>query len=87
MFEDYGYSNYTVEGTNISCILNLNPDFPQDNWYGESPSHKYAEKCHRYAYNNGRKIHFDVDREDGELRNYVSDEEVLAWMLLTNWGD
>lgn len=32
---DYGYSEYTVEGTEVLCLLDLNPDLPCDRWYGE----------------------------------------------------
>ena len=32
---DYGYSNYTVEGTNVYCIKKLHPNPGFDNWYGD----------------------------------------------------
>ena len=28
--EDYGYSNYTVEGTDVHCLKKLNSDLPKD---------------------------------------------------------
>lgn len=40
---DFGYSNYTVEGTNIECLLNKNPHTPFDHWYGEESKLTYAE--------------------------------------------
>jgi len=40
--EDNGYSNWTVEGTDIDCLKKLNPSFPVDAWYGECPEGKFA---------------------------------------------
>ena len=72
--EDYGYSNYTVEGTNADCILNLNPKFPIDNWYGEAEAHDFANVCPRYV--KGDPIEIDVDHDSGHILNYVDDPEV-----------
>lgn len=72
--EDYGYSNWTVEGTNIDCILNLNPMFPADKRWGESSEAAYANECLRYS--KGSPIEIDVDQESGHILNYVNDLEV-----------
>ena len=72
--EDYGYSNYTVEGTNADCILNLNPEFPIDNWYGKATAHDFANVCPHYA--KGEPVEVDVDHDLGHLLNYVNDPEV-----------
>lgn len=78
---DYGYSNWTVEGTSIDCLLKLNPSFPVDRGYGLEPSLDFAAKCPRYI--SGECISVDVDQEEGELENYSNDPEVKA--LLKEW--
>lgn len=72
--EDYGYSNYTVEGADISCILDLNPKFPADHRWGEASELEYAKECSRYS--KGDPINIDVDHESGHILNYVNDDEV-----------
>lgn len=75
ILEDYGYSNYTVEGTNADCLLNLNPNFPVDNWYGGAKAHEFANTC--LQFKAGEPIEIDVDHEAGHILNYVSDPEVI----------
>lgn len=58
---DYGYSNYTVEGTDIGCRKNLNLDYPAPDPSGylreeSDPPHTFAEKCPEYTEGDG--IHF-----------------------------
>lgn len=74
VLEDYGYSNYTVEGTDADCLLNLNPEFPKDNWYGEAEAHDFANVCPRFA--KGDPIEIDVDHDRGYILNYADDPEV-----------
>jgi hypothetical protein len=74
VLEDYGYSNYTVEGTNADCLLNLNPDFPVDNFYGETKEHNFASTCSRFT--EGSPIAIDVDHDLGHMLNYADDPEV-----------
>jgi hypothetical protein len=88
VLEDYGYSNYTVEGTNADCYLNLNPKFPVDNWYGEAEAHNFAKECSRYS--KGEPVSLDVDHEEGHFLNYVDDPELremvekeLVWETLS----
>jgi hypothetical protein len=45
LLEDNGYSNYTVEGTDFSCKLNLHPDGTFDRFYNDDGRLKFAEKC------------------------------------------
>ena len=35
VLEDYGYSNYTTEGTNFRCGVGKHPDGEFDAFYGE----------------------------------------------------
>lgn len=84
--EDEGYSNYTVEGTTIYCLLNLNADFPVDRFYGEEPKLKFAEKCPSFTAGDG--VYVDVEREDqadGEKLSagYTDDPEIAA--LVDAW--
>lgn len=85
--EDYGYSNYTVEGTTVDCLLGLNPKLPEDRFWDEEPALKYAEECERFVVGDG--VYIDCDRED--LANYddplsstyTDDPEIKA--LLDKW--
>ena len=59
---DHGYSNYTVEGTDIYCAKSLNPDMPFDRWYGEDKRDLFAETCKMYRCGSG--ISIDCETED-----------------------
>jgi len=87
--QDTGYSNYTVEGTEVDCIINMNPAFPVDKWYNTAKDLDFANICTRFK--EGKGIHVDVDREDGSLLNYTDDAELkeiiekdLMWEALSN---
>ena len=56
---DYGYSDYTVEGTEVDCKLDLNVDLPTDRFYTEEPALKFAEICP--AYRRGDPEHHFVE--------------------------
>lgn len=45
LLEDQGYSNYTVEGTDFTCKLGLNPNGTFDRWYGEDKRLAFAAEC------------------------------------------
>lgn len=72
--QDYGYSNWTVEGTDVDCLLKKNPDFPADRFYEETPSLTFAESCNKFS--EGGSVYIDVDQEDGALENYSDDLEI-----------
>lgn len=59
--QDCGYSNYTVEGTEVDCLLGLNPAMPVGRFYGEEPSLSFAERCEKFI--SGSCVYIDVDRE------------------------
>lgn len=87
VLEDYGYSNWTVEGTNADCLLEMNPKLPDDQGWGTSDSLDFANVCPRFK--EGDPIHVDVDHEQGRLLNYAYDGEVkemlerkLVWETL-----
>jgi hypothetical protein len=77
---DYGYSNYTVEGTTVDCLFDLNPGLPVDRWYNNNPALDFAEDCEKYF--EGDYIHLDVDRDEGSMVNYTNDEELVAIVSL-----
>lgn len=77
---DHGYSNYTVEGSEAYCILDKNPHYPEDRWYGNAKGGEYAENCYRFCPGGGAKV--DVDRDRGALANYCDDLEVKAYILM-----
>jgi hypothetical protein len=72
--EDNGYSNYTVEGTDIDCLKSLNPNFPVDAWYGECKQGLFAAECPSFF--RGVGVSVDVDQDMGELENYSDDPEI-----------
>ena len=62
LFEDYGYSNYTVEGTTFTCMLNKHPEGSFDRFYGEDEKLLYADECPDFT--EGDAIDLDVDGEN-----------------------
>ena len=75
---DYGYSNYTVEGTTVNCAKSLNPDMPFDRWYGEDKRDLFAETCVSYIHGGGVEI--DCDRE----MEVKSDDPEIKWAAFVN---
>lgn len=71
---ELGYSNWTVEGTSIDCLLNNNPDFPTDNFYGEEPALLFAENCGSFC--EGECVDIDVELELELFENYSQDPEI-----------
>lgn len=61
IFKDYGYSNYTTEGTQFYCAKNLHPADGFDRFYGEDKRLDYAAKCG--GFECGDSIEMDVDGE------------------------
>lgn len=80
ILEDNGYSNYTVEGTDIGCLKGLNPKFPVDAWYGECPEGEFAQTCP--SFTEGESVSVDVEREDGRLEDYSDDPEIKELLRL-----
>lgn len=79
--QDYGYSNWTVEGTNFSCLKDLHPDREFDFFYGEPDQLKYASSCQSYVFGAGLSI--DCDNDDGWWGNYTVDPEVKQFIPIT----
>lgn len=70
---DFGYSNYTVEGTSVDCLWNANPKFPTDDSSEDKQAEAsaYAEQCE--FYREGTGLYFDCDREceQSEIRDWI----------------
>lgn len=93
-FEDYGYSNYTTLGTNIHCLLALNPRFPCEDDYSwqydakakDHEINRFAESCQRFKATDA-PLKMDCDHEDEEevLRLVRADpERSEAWDAYMN---
>ncbi len=61
LFNDYGYSNYTQEGTEFFCTLRFHPDDGFDSFYGNDPRLEFADECVMFTL--GEPIAMDVDNE------------------------
>lgn len=59
---DFGYSNYTTEGTEFFCAKKAHPAGHFDNWYGEDKRFEFVMDCP--AFIAGAKIEMDVDHEN-----------------------
>ena len=85
--EEYGYSNYTVEGVTIDCLLGENPDLPEDSFWDEEPALLFADKCGRFV--EGETVQIDVVRAELDDRDiplssaYTDDPEIKE--LLDKW--
>jgi hypothetical protein len=76
--EDFGYSNYTVEGTTFHCAKKLNPNGEFDEFYGSDKRMEYAKECEGFEEGEGPKI--DVDREDIDS---LTDEQKAIYEMLS----
>lgn len=61
VFEDVGYSNWTVEGTEFSCAKKMHPDGSFDRFYNHHPKLEFAAKCEGFEV--GDCVTMDVERE------------------------
>lgn len=69
VYRDYGYSNYTVEGTNKECGRGVHGPF--DNFYQTAPEYKNIPyPCPEWA--SGEPLYLDVD---GEVWESLTEEE------------
>lgn len=59
---DFGYSNYTTEGTEFFCAKSKHPDGHFDEFYGDDKRLNYAEKCDTYQEGDG--LWMDVEHEN-----------------------
>lgn len=64
LFADYGYSNYTTEGTEFWCMVGAHPEDGFDKWFGLDERLLFAEVCPRFE--PGDPVRMDVDHEGEE---------------------
>ena len=91
--QDRGYSNYTVESSELVCIMDNNQNLPAElpyDWnhhyerYDESIVDNWGitnnSRCGLYENVSPHRVTADVDLECGKLSNYFLDydEEVLS---------
>ena len=76
---DYGYSNYTVEGTDVDCLLGKNSSMPSDKFYSEAECLIFAESCKSFV--EGECVEVDCDQEEGALENYSTDADIKALLI------
>jgi hypothetical protein len=76
-YTDYGYSNYTVEGTDFECAKKLHPGGIFDAFFNKAPEFKLLEDCS--GFEEGDTIHMDVDGE--ELAD-LTPEQLEIWNML-----
>ena len=58
IMRDTGYSNWTVEGTDFECSLNLHPSpGPVDIYYGDAKELKFAQGCPSWSPGGPREWH------------------------------
>ena len=77
VYKDYGYSNYTVEGTDFECAMNAHPSGTFDRFYGKAKELEFGLTCKKWQ--EGEPIQMDVERCNVcEL----SDEQKEVWAML-----
>jgi hypothetical protein len=74
---DFGYSNYTVEGTTVVCMVGAHPNKEFDRFYGVDERLKFAEQCDKYT--PGEPDALDVDGEDWDglseqAKSFINEE-------------
>lgn len=62
LLQDYGYSNWTVEGTSVYCMNGKHPDGEFDKWYGSDKRLLYANECG--SFEKGEPQDIDVELEN-----------------------
>lgn len=77
VFQDTGWSNYTVEGTDFLCSKKLHPDAPFDRWYGEDKRLEFAQNC--TGFEAGDPVRMDVDCEG--MDDLTDEEKVIYYSV------
>ena len=80
VLKDFGYSNYTIEGTEFSCAIQLHPDGSFDHWYGQDARLNWGSECAGYEY--GEPAHVDVEQDN---ITSMTDQQRQSLNLLGLW--
>ena len=59
---DFGYSNYTTEGSEFFCTVKAHPEDGFDRWFGGDERLNFAAECPKFEA--GEAISLDTERED-----------------------
>ena len=80
--EDFGYSNWTVEGTTFHCAKNLNPNGSFDEFYGKDERLEFADSCP--SFENGDGVDLDCDGEN--IYHFTDEQKAIyeMWKALPN---
>ena len=85
---DYGYSNYTIEGTEVICLKEVHDGF--DRWHGEGAVPDSINACDQFV--EGEPTMIDVDMEDcctctpeQQARAYAGEDDDVVISLLTEY--
>lgn len=71
--EDFGYSNYTVEGTNLSCLWELMAE--EEKYLDDDQSkrlHTIAEQCKFYREGTGIYSDCDGEEKDANIAEWIA---------------
>lgn len=79
VFQDEGYSNYTVENTSFGCLRERHPSGIFDRWYGKDDRFDYAAQCS--SFEAGDPIEMDVDHE---TVSELTPEQKVRWTIWCN---
>lgn len=78
--QDCGYSNYTVEETEMRCAKDRNPNLPADrpwDWYKDDDNWPKTQDSRCELYSPGKLVNLDVDGEES-VASQTEDPEQLA---------
>lgn len=81
LLQKEGYSNYTVEGETVHCLLEKQEPF--DRWYGEDERLRFAETCDTFSL--GECLEEDVENAVG-YPDSIKDEEIKQ-LYIKCFGD
>lgn len=76
IWEDYGYSNWTVEGTDFTCAKGAHPDGTFDRFYKVNTKLAYGKDCPKYE--EGEPISMDVEHENV---SDLTEEQKVIWEM------
>lgn len=69
---DYGYSNYTVDGTNYECLFDIVAFGDEETQEGREKKNRTAETCQFYREGTGIYIDCDGEQEQESIRDWIA---------------
>lgn len=77
IFQDFGYSNYTVEGTDFICAKSLHPEGQFDRFYGTDDRLNFGATCSGHV--QGDPVEMDVEQESVA---YLTADQKDVWDMV-----